>query len=447
MKPTIRSLRPLPPLLGAVLALALVATAFPSAASYGRQEPALQVLRELALPEEVSEASDVRWLADDRLLVGVGGQGIYSWTIASNEVQLVATLAGSGLVGIGRYQDYSRLGGVSANDGISFAGRLFGVYLWDAAEISLLKRIESVEDVDRQNGHTAVLGLARAKQGEPVWEDYIAWLLDDQQGVRGLLPTRDDGQGLDYCGFAELGVVRFLSDGRLLVIPGAEPGVFLYDSDGMLREGFDASAFFADEGCGVAGVGQATLLGQAQHGGAWLSRRRLIDEVVADDEGNVFFFVRHVPEPASPPELVSAPTDSLGTVSRITVIDGSSGEATKIIGGRNAEELVARLREHGVVPKDTPVIVEDESFFDEMVTVSEESSSPQGRVCWDLVHTSTEDFGASSLRPCAIESNLLDTRLRADTRGELTVVLLRGPLGLATRDSQVLEVTLSAPSK
>jgi len=399
------------------------------------------------LPEEVSEASDVRWLADDRLLVGVGGQGVYSWKIAANEAELVATLAGTGLVGMGRYQDYSRLGGATANDEVSFGGRLFGVYRRDAAEVSLLKRMESVEDVDRQGNRTAVLGLARAKQGDAVWEDYIAWLLDDQGGAKGLLPSRDGGRGLDYCGFAELGVIRFLSAGALLVIPGAEPGVFLYDSDGTLRESLDASTFFADEGCGVTEVGQATLLGQAPRGDAWLSRRRLIDEVVGDDQGNVFFFVRHVPDPAPPPEPVAAPTDSPGTVSRITVIDGSSGEATQIIGGMSAEEIVARLRERGVVPQDTPVTVEDENFLDEIVNATDESSSPQGRVCWDLVHVTTEALEAASLRPCAIESNLLDTRLRADLRGDQAVVLLRGPLGPATRDARVLEVSLGAPSK
>lgn len=432
--------------LGAVLGLALAATVLPATVRDGVQEPTLQVLRELVLPEEVSEASDVRWLADDRLLVGVGGQGVYSWKIAANEAQLVATLAGTGLVEMGRYQDYSRLGGATANDEVSFGGRLFGVYRRSPAEVSLLKPIESVEDVDRQGNRTAVLGLARAKRGDAVWEDYIAWLLDDQGGAKGLLPSRDGGQGLDYCGFAELGVIRFLSDGGLLVIPGAEPGVFLYDSDGTLRESFDASTFFADEGCGVTEVAQATLLGQAPRGDAWLSRRRLIDEVVVDDQGNVFLFVRHVPEPAPPPEPV-APTESPGTVSRITVIDGSSGEAAQIIGGKTAEEIVARLRERGVVPKDTPVIVEDEDFLGEIVNVTEESSSPQGRVCWDLVHVTTEDLEATSSRPCAIESSLLDTRLRADLRGDLAVVLLRGPLGPATRDVRVLEVSLGAPSK
>ena len=149
MRKVTRRPRALRPFAGAALGLVLAASVSLAAAHDGFDEPRLQVLRELSLPEEIAEASDVRWLANDDLLVAVGGQGIYSWKVAASEAQLVATLAGTGLVGMGRYQDYSRLGATSIDD-ISFGGRLFGVYRRDATEVSLLKRIESVEDVDRQ---------------------------------------------------------------------------------------------------------------------------------------------------------------------------------------------------------------------------------------------------------------------------------------------------------
>ena len=43
--------------------------------------PRLEELKRLELPEEIARASDVRWLADGELVLGVIGRGLYSWRV------------------------------------------------------------------------------------------------------------------------------------------------------------------------------------------------------------------------------------------------------------------------------------------------------------------------------------------------------------------------------
>ena len=94
------------------------------------------------------------------------------------------------------------------------------------------------------------------------------------------------------CAGVGLSVVRIISDERVLVVPGAEAGVFAFDRNGALIESLDAAMFSADVGCEAE---RRELLLERPFRLAWLSRRRVIDEVVADETGNVYFFVRYLP--------------------------------------------------------------------------------------------------------------------------------------------------------
>ena len=137
------------------------------------------------------------------------------------------------------------------------------------------------------------------------WAPYAAWLIADGGvlSTRGLLPTRDGGRGLELCRDAELSVIRFVSEDRLLVIPGAETGVFVYDLDGALHDSLDAATFLAETGCDIEpNEWGRSPLNDAYARADWLGPRRIIDEVVADGAGNVYVFVRYGAErPAEEP--------------------------------------------------------------------------------------------------------------------------------------------------
>ena len=443
--------------LGAFALWAIVASQPAVAQDPGLLPPVLEDLRPLDPPDEISSAADVRWQADGSLLVGLRQDGIYSWRPGALGPELVVTLAGTTYRRAGSYGNYSRLGGGPTGK-LVFAGDLFGVYRQRDGRITALKtNMEIVGDLDHRNGWTVAVGLSRQSEPFPgpddIWEPYVAWLFDAEGGVRGLLPTRDGGAALDFCYPAELSISRFVADDLFLVIPGAEPGAFLYGTDGMLRGTVDVGAFSASRpDCGPE---QKPLLYKEDHRTAWLSRHRVIDEVAANGEGDVFFFVRHV-EDGQP--VTSASTNG----SRVPALQGGDAERTAAVeegagvaggkptvvalglGSLSASEVEKLLTE--ATSQGGTVVLTGERAVQLLAaarlqagvggasptSVSRAPSAPRASVCWDIVHARTDDLRRVSTAPCAVKSDLADARLRVDLAGDRAVLLIRGATRLAS---------------
>ncbi len=461
----------------------LAAVAAQSGATEGGAPPVLEDVRLLELPDELAAVpADVRWQEDGSLLLGLRRDGIYSWFPETGRIEAVATLSGSTWWRAGRYGDYSRLGGWAAGT-LIFAGDLFGVYRQRDGRITALKaNLEIVGDLDQRDGTAVAVGLARQPKPSPgpddIWEPYIAWLIDAEGGTRGLLPTRDGGRALDSCFPVELSVSRFVTDRLVLVIPGAEPGVYLYGTDGALRGIVDSEALsITRPDCSSE---LKPLLDDEAGRTEWLGRHRLIDEVAANGEGDVFFFVRHVvddesvlPVPTSGTserpravarelpavELPDVPTAVRGSdveqvaeavegagdargvsgvVSGVAGVlglgdvddpelkkllqDGAAQDGTLIVTGEQAERLLAALRPQAAASEASAV------------PATSAASVPSAKVCWDIVHLRTNDLQSTSSAPCAVSSDRADARLRADLSGDRAVFLLRGATRLAQGD-------------
>lgn len=383
--------------------------------------PRLERLERLDLPDDIARASDVRWLEDDEFLLGVIGRGLYSWSIGGEAGQLRVALEAPEaetyeigdrtVVNSSRDErDYGRL--AVSPDGMAFTDLFSGIHLATEDGIDSLADLEHLGDLDRRGSLTAAVGLVRGD--DDAWGPYAAWLIEDAGGgPRGLLPTRDGGHGLELCGDAELSVIRFIAADRLLVIPGAEAGVFVYDREGDLQHSLDAETFFAEDGCDVEANewGRSPLL-DAYVRADWLGPRRIIDEVVADGEGNVYFFVRYAAD---------GPAEALAASDRKWLPGG-----TPFLVGFGAGVLNQQLIRDRVVASVPP---------------------PTGRVCWDLVHAHFEDLRTVARQPCVIESEFADTRLRADLRGDQAVILLRGGAlhGGDVRSGKAFEARLRPP--
>ncbi len=396
--------------------------------------PALDGLAPLELPEEVATASDLRWGEDGALLLGVDGHGVYSWPVGADHAELVVTLAGSPLVTMGRTQNYSRLGGFSAG-AFAFSSFADGVLRHDEGEFSYSKAVSIVGDVDRRHGRTAIVGVSRGEDGD--WEDRLAWLIPDDGTVRGLLPRRTESSHWSLAKY--LGVVRVLSEDRVLVIPGLEPGVFLYDESGRLRDTLGTEALFAESPWRITPEQDRLLIEKAWRA-AWLSRHRVVDEVVADDRGNVFFFVRHAPKGLAYPESIFL--DSRGEVS------GSVAAQHR--------DLLERIEKAGVEPAEPtgeggPKTFEitDPELVAAFLRIEEPQRAEQfAKVCWDLVHAHIDALRAATKTDCVVETEFADRRLRADTNGARVAILLQGntyrPAG-PVRPAEVFEARLVPP--
>ena len=425
----------------ALLFAALAATS--SVALAEADGPGLERLATLDLPEEVAAASDVRWREDGAVLLGVGGNGIYSWQIGEERAELTATLAGSPVVPSTRLQNYARVGGFSTG-AVAFSSSAYGVFRQDGDGITASKEVEIVGDLDRRHARTAVVGLSRRSDGG--WEDKLAWLISDDGTVRGILPRRDEES--HWLLASMLGVVRILSEDRVLVLPGLEPDVFIYDWSGRLRDTLETGTFFADSPWKIR-PDQKPLLTEPSWSRAWLSRHRLIDEVVADDRGNIFVFVRHVPAELPYPEhVVSGPQ---GRVTGALTVVGSSGELTPVpLSDEEMAKLSELLEKAGDTGSGEPVRIEI-SDLERILADSDATRSPERtKVCWDLVHAHVDDLRAVTKANCVVDSEFADARLRADLRGDRAVILLRGDVYGAVRRvrrSEAFEARLIPPNR
>lgn len=475
------------------LALVVSLTAAPALAAAQEAEngPRFEGLKRLDLPQQIARAADVRWLDDGEVALGAIGEGVHAWRPGESGAELRVALEDpapevfetGGRVAVNRNtfeRDYGRLG-VSAQ-GLAFADLFGGLFVANDSGIDGPVEIKLLGDLDRQGALTAAVGLML---GDPDgWAPYAAWLIADGSGSpRGLLPTRDGGRGLELCRDAELSVIRFISDDRLLVIPGAEAGVFVYDLAGAIRDSLDAATFLAGSGCDVeAEEWDNSPLSDAYVRADWLGPRRLIDEVVADGAGNVYFFVRYgaerpaeepvadivalpvpgrravaaditatlantdpacpVPacyEPASPgltpatsayhwrpaPVWRAENSPRRRSIHHVALRSAARGTST----GRLESRSLEPLRQQPPGGRSQPWRREDVDRIragnvEDLVVAS--VPPPSGRVCWDLVHARVDDLRTVTMRPCVIESEYADTRLRADLRGDRAVILLRG---------------------
>ncbi|MXW01331.1 MAG: hypothetical protein F4X59_02245 [Holophagales bacterium] len=434
----------------------LAGTAFANAAvlavaftlSVEADGPRLVRTSTLDLPEEVATASDVRLRNDGSLLLGVGGNGIYFWEAGARHAELVVTLAGSGF---GVIQDYSNVGG-SSSGSVAFSSSAYGVYRQDENGIRSFKEVEIVGDVDRRHARTVAVGLSRSGDGD--YEDRLAWLISEDGTVRGILPRRA-AETSHWSLAGALGVARIVSEDRVLIIPGIEPGVFVYHWDGRLLDALGTGTFFADSPWRVSAA-QEDLLTETSWFRAWLSRHRIIDEAVVDDRGNVFFFVRHVPTNLPyPTHVASGPQGRI--TGGLTVVDRTTGNLRPVpLSDAQVAQMVELIRDagHDIGSEERLVregTISDRALLEELGRIMAISDIPPPRrttVCWDLVHAHIDDLEAATKADCVIEAEIADARLRADLRGDKAVILLRGDTYgavVTVRPSEAFEARLVPP--
>ena len=430
------------------VSMALALAAGSATAQEAAGGPRLEGLQRLDLPRQIAPAADVRWLGDGEVALGVIGPGIHAWRLGESGAGLrvaleapeadVFNIGGREVVSSSpKERDYGRV--AVSPQGIAFTDQLAGIHVANEDGIDGPVEMEFVGDLDRRRSLTAAVGLMR--NDAEAFAPYAAWLIEDGGSPRGLLPTRDGGRGLEVCADAELSVIRFLSMDRLLVIPGAEAGVFVYDTAGALLDSLDAATFFAESGCDVEpNEWGRSPLRDAYWRADWLGPRRIVDEVVADGAGNVYFFVRYGAEGHAPdgqaageaaPEEAAAEIDSLPELGRRTVAPDIRHQRTQEPTVQSGRRTVVRVQRGAVADR-----------------VVASVPPPSGRVCWDLVHARVDDLRAVTVRPCVIESEFADTRLRADLRGDRAVILLRGGAlrGGDVRAAEAFEARIRPPA-
>ena len=256
---------------GAVaVALLLKCAAAPSSSAIA---PVELIERNLTL----SRPTDIRWDDDEHVLISAAREGIARVSVTRSDPPewLPEWAAGEG-IGT-RYMYFG-----ASESFIAAADLAFGLR-WrtrTAAGDVVNQPIEYVADLDVHGDRLLLAGLRRDDAGQLGMDGAFAWIGSMRDGVlRPVLPFTNRGRIEDCAGF-RLATVRFLRDGGFVIVPGAEPGVFVYDAQGRLRRTFDSEALNIATNCDLTRDEQSLLPTNAEARQAWINRHRIVDDVV-----------------------------------------------------------------------------------------------------------------------------------------------------------------------
>lgn len=284
----------------AVLLAAGAAGLGPTAAESGGRELGreLKILARFTVPGVSAEAPmDIRWAGDDSVYLARFHTGVkeISLSKASKEIRTsvpaVTTLKGP--------QEYRNLA-VSPRFLAVAAGPWKLAWRPTARQGSgavgfYVQPVTSVMDMDVAGNRIVILGDGRA-ENIPGAADGIAFLgrLSAQgfQDYRQILAAAG-GAGLSdwhKCSPMKMGAVRFLADGSFVVVPGVQPGAFLFDRAGRVVHTWSGAETGLSTDCAKMSQEESDIV-WARAGIApitgWMNRQRLLDEVLplAEDPG------------------------------------------------------------------------------------------------------------------------------------------------------------------
>lgn len=241
------------------------------------------------LPVPYRRAFDVRWLDDSRVALAVSDTGVVAFEkgqVAGGERLIPADRHDDTGVWLAEHLAASR-------DFIAVAASFFELK-WrrrDQGPMVGAPRFEGVDDIDLHDDRLLAIGIRRVgPKAELAPDGAIVWLAAIGDGSTDLKPVRfsESGPGarrMIACGSYGLGVVRFLPDGAFVVVPGAEPGIFLHGPEGELQRTWDTRTLGLGAGCDFDAETEELYAGDIRARWDYLHRFELVDEVLPWDDG------------------------------------------------------------------------------------------------------------------------------------------------------------------
>lgn len=232
---------------------------------------------------ELSDASDVRWFDDRHLLVASLRRGIARVEIDKpGSIDWLREWPGS----IGPGTSYQHLALSSA--GLITADLAFSFRWHDRKSLvgGQSAFFEYISDIDAAGNKVAIAGLHRDDSGELATEHGFLWMGTTEPKVNfsPVMPFRNLQTIVNCAGF-DLDSVRFLSDGSLLMVAGAEPGVFLYGPDGRLKRTWPGDAIGLSSGCDMSRDQAGLLATNPEARQQWINRHVVVDEILDLPDG------------------------------------------------------------------------------------------------------------------------------------------------------------------
>lgn len=269
--------------LGILLLFAALAAAAPPPAP----RP-LRILADFALPMPAFQwASDVRWAGDHSVYLGLGPGGAVEVNLDPAKLSPKEMIPGSakpgGFWGVERLAASPRFL-VAAGPALLLTWRPLN----DPQRVE--QPFEGIQAIDVRDNRLAIVGVRRDEQRKIGKDGAIAWTGSLDKELADLKPFLYDigGPGaiaMGRCMATPLGAARFLTDGSLVVVPGVQPGVHLYDPQGKLARTWDTGSLGIDTDCSSVSEEEYIKLSSSVYRQLWINRRRIVDTLLPLEQG------------------------------------------------------------------------------------------------------------------------------------------------------------------
>jgi hypothetical protein len=166
-------------------------------------------------------------------------------------------------------------------------------------------------DIDARGDVVAALGADSGDQQGLARDGIIAWtgfLSDDLAEMRPLMKGRSSPGGKDMarCSILETGVIRFMRDGSVVIVPGVEPGIYRYDDHGKLMQTWDSAELGIVDDCAIQDTELAVLARDFARRIDWLASRIVVDDILPL-RGGPALLLRRVDKNVTKWDLVTLP--------------------------------------------------------------------------------------------------------------------------------------------
>jgi len=270
-----------------------------------------KILKSFPLPAELRWAQDARWASETSAFVSSGRSGVYEVPLAA-AVKPRRIIEGAGPQGFW----FSARLATSARHVLT-AAPINGFAWWDRSTGQKVDEnaFAVVMDVDLHDDRVAILGADRDAEGRFAPEGAIVWW-GPLNGSKKLdlqplfFSTAGSGvKPMAQCHYLETGAVRFTPSGELVVLPGVEPGVFLFDKKGKLLRTWATERLGVVDRCALSEQQFLSMSSQPGPRWEWLQRRKVVDDVVVLRSGPALI-IRTVSGSATHWDLVELQSDS-----------------------------------------------------------------------------------------------------------------------------------------
>ncbi|MCM2316256.1 MAG: hypothetical protein NDJ92_14000 [Thermoanaerobaculia bacterium] len=261
-----------------------------------RNEPAssgsVRVIQDVELPSGLRFVRDVRFESESSVLLAAGRPGVFRFNLATRESTAVVPGTGPG-----SFFFSARLARTRSTLLVASA---FIALTWRGANGDTQEPFlfDAIVDVDIYGDRVALIGARKDDAGRWNPEKGVVWtgtLSSKLSDLSPLITTEKEGASdpVNGCHYFELGALRYLDDGSLFVVPGVQPGIFLYGPDGRLKRTWDSGTLGFQDRCDLSIEEVQLFASQGPPRWKWLEKRAVLDDVL-DLPGGPALVIRKV---------------------------------------------------------------------------------------------------------------------------------------------------------